>query len=103
MCVYLQSYHIHHLTSTPGSAGAGSLILEFGTLSRLTGDERFENAARKAFYAIWNRRSEIGLIGNTINTFTGVGTHDTFPANIMTDSTGLELDIPPNLGNRCRH
>lgn len=37
------------------SAGAGSLILEMATLSRLSGDPRFEVAARKAFFAIWNR------------------------------------------------
>lgn len=57
---------------SPGTAGAGSLILEFGTLSRLTGDERFEKAAYKAFFALWNRRSDIGLVGNTINIFNGV-------------------------------
>lgn len=56
-----------------GTAGAGSLILEFATLSRLTGDPRFEKAAYKAFFGIWNRRSEIGLVGNTINARTGVG------------------------------
>jgi ER degradation enhancer, mannosidase alpha-like 1 len=55
-----------------GTAGAGSLILEFATLSRLTGDPRFEKAAYKAFFALWNRRSEIGLVGNTINARTGV-------------------------------
>ena len=57
---------------SPGTAGAGSRILEFGTLSRLTGDERFEKAAYKAFFALWNRRSDIGLVGNTINIFNGV-------------------------------
>ncbi|OJT13334.1 ER degradation-enhancing alpha-mannosidase-like protein 1 [Trametes pubescens] len=57
------------------TAGAGSLILEFGTLSRLTGDDRFEKAAYKAFFALWNRRSDIGLVGNTINIFTGSWTH----------------------------
>ena len=46
-----------------GTAGAGSLILEFGTLSRLTGDPRFEQAAYKAFFALWNRKSDIGLVG----------------------------------------
>ncbi|KAJ7276287.1 alpha mannosidase-like protein [Mycena haematopus] len=56
------------------SAGAGSLLLEFGTLSRLTGDDRFEKAAYKAFFAIWNRRSDIGLVGNTINIRTGAWT-----------------------------
>ena len=55
-----------------GTAGAGSLILEFGTLSRLTGDDRFEKAAYKAFFALWNRRSDIGLVGNTVNIFNGV-------------------------------
>ncbi|KAI0049615.1 glycoside hydrolase family 47 protein [Auriscalpium vulgare] len=53
------------------TAGAGSLILEFATLSRLTGDSRFEKAAHKAFFALWNRRSDIGLVGNTINVWTG--------------------------------
>ena len=55
-----------------GTAGAGSLILEFGTLSRLTGDDRFEKAAYKAFFAIWNSRSDLGLVGNSVNIFTGV-------------------------------
>lgn len=54
-----------------GTAGAGSLILEFATLSRLTGDPSFEKAAKKAFFAIWNRKSDIGLVGNTINIRTG--------------------------------
>jgi mannosidase alpha-like ER degradation enhancer 1 len=31
------------------TAGAGTLILEFGTLSRLTGNPVFENAARKVY------------------------------------------------------
>ncbi|THH12390.1 hypothetical protein EW145_g47 [Phellinidium pouzarii] len=53
------------------TAGAGSLILEFGTLSRLTGDDRFEEVAYKAFFALWNRKSDIGLVGNTINAWTG--------------------------------
>ncbi|CCM05644.1 uncharacterized protein FIBRA_07874 [Fibroporia radiculosa] len=57
------------------AAGAGSLILEFGTLSRLTGDARFEKAAYKAFFALWNRKSDIGLVGNTINSWTGSWLH----------------------------
>jgi hypothetical protein len=54
------------------NSSSGSLILEFATLSRLTGDDRFEKAAYKAFFALWNRKSEIGLVGNTINVRTGV-------------------------------
>ncbi|KAF8627175.1 hypothetical protein AX15_004493 [Amanita polypyramis BW_CC] len=53
------------------TAGAGSLMLEFATLSRLTRDNRFEKAAHKSFFGLWNRKSTIGLVGNTINTWTG--------------------------------
>ncbi|KAF2841039.1 glycoside hydrolase family 47 protein [Patellaria atrata CBS 101060] len=53
------------------SAGAGSLILEFATLSRLTGDPQFENVAKRAFWAIWERRSMHGLIGADIDSETG--------------------------------
>ncbi|KAJ4296991.1 hypothetical protein N0V88_003907 [Collariella sp. IMI 366227] len=45
------------------SAGAGSLVLEFTVLSRLTGDPRFEQLAKRAFWAVWHRKSQIGLIG----------------------------------------
>jgi hypothetical protein len=45
------------------SAGAGSLVLEFTVLSRLTGDARFEQLAKRAFWAVWYRKSQIGLIG----------------------------------------
>ena len=63
------------------SAGAGSLVLEFTVLSRLTGDPRFEDVAKRAFWAIWNRRSDIGLVGSGIDSekgqwvgsWTGVG------------------------------
>ena len=47
-------------------------MLEFGTLSRLTGDDRFEKAARKAFFALWDSKTGIGLVGNTIDITSGV-------------------------------
>lgn len=53
------------------TAGAGSLLLEFATLSRLVGDPVYENVAKVAFYALWNRRSPINLLGNTIDVHTG--------------------------------
>ena len=53
------------------SAGAGTLLLEFITLSRLTGDPRFEELAKKAFWAIWERRGSTGLIGSGIDAETG--------------------------------
>ncbi|PLW45188.1 hypothetical protein PCANC_11314 [Puccinia coronata f. sp. avenae] len=54
------------------TAGAGSLLLEFATLSRLVGDPIYENVAKKAFYALWDRRSSINLLGNTIDIQTGL-------------------------------
>jgi hypothetical protein len=59
------------------SAGAGSLVLEFSTLSRLTGDPRFEDAAKRAFWAVWKHRSTIGLIGSGIDAETGNWVHST--------------------------
>lgn len=53
------------------SAGAGSLVLEFTTLSRLTGDAKYEKMAMAAFFAVWKRRSSIGLIGAGIDSETG--------------------------------
>ena len=63
------------------SAGAGSLVLEFTTLSRLTGDPRFEQLAKRAFWSVWERKSSIGLVGSGIdaetgnwaNSYTGIG------------------------------
>lgn len=53
------------------TSGAGSLVLEFGLLSRLTGDNRFEAAAKRAFFAIWARRSDLDLVAMAIDSKTG--------------------------------
>ncbi|KAM9799998.1 ER degradation-enhancing alpha-mannosidase-like protein 1 [Syngnathus typhle] len=54
------------------TAGAGSLLVEFGILSRLTGDSTFEFVARRAVRALWElRNSETGLLGNIVNIQTG--------------------------------
>eukprot|EP00158_Paraphelidium_tribonemae_P006407 Partr_v1_DN27807_c2_g1_i2_m23255 putative ER degradation enhancer, mannosidase alpha-like len=58
-------------TTTTCSAGAGTLLLEFGVLSRLTGDDRFEVAARRALDALWSFRSAIHLVGNVIDIQSG--------------------------------
>ena len=60
----------HELTETC-SAGAGSLVLEFTTLSRLTGDPIFEQLAKRAFWSVWERKSSIGLVGSGIDAETG--------------------------------
>ncbi|POS87080.1 hypothetical protein EPUL_002923, partial [Erysiphe pulchra] len=53
------------------TAGAGSLVLEFTVLSRLTNDSRFEQLAKRAFWAIWEKRSSIGLLGAGIDAQNG--------------------------------
>jgi hypothetical protein len=70
-----------------GVAGAGSLIVEFATLSRLTDDDRFERAAFKSFFALWNRRSDIGLVGNSIDILSGVSLF-TSSSHHLPDSIG---------------
>ena len=57
------------------SAGAGSLVLELTTLSRLTGDGRFEQVAKRAFWSVWERKSSIGLVGSGIDAETGLWTN----------------------------
>ena len=57
------------------SAGAGTLLLEFVVLSRLTGDYIFEEIAKRAFWSIWERRTNTGLIGSEIDAETGLWTN----------------------------
>src|SRR2546421_6815684 len=52
-------------------AEAGTLLIEFGTLSKLTGKPIFYNKAKRALVEIYKRRSPIGLIGTRINVETG--------------------------------
>jgi mannosidase alpha-like ER degradation enhancer 2 len=52
-------------------AEAGTLLIEFGTLSKLTHKRVFYDKAKRALVAIYNRRSSIGLVGTWINVETG--------------------------------
>src|SRR2546421_3166892 len=52
-------------------AEAGTLLIEFGTLSRLTHRPVFFEKAKRALVEIYNRRSPIGLVGTWINVETG--------------------------------
>ncbi len=52
-------------------AEIGTLTIELGTLSRLTGDGRYYDAAKRAATALFARRSSIGLVGSTINVESG--------------------------------
>jgi mannosidase alpha-like ER degradation enhancer 2 len=53
------------------TAGGGTFLLEFGVLSRLTGDARFELVARRAVLALLALRSARGLVGNHVNITSG--------------------------------
>lgn len=94
------------------SAGAGSLVLEFSALSHLTGNGTFERLARKAFDAVWSKRSVVGLIGAGIDAesgqwvapYTGIGAGvDSFfeyamKSHILT--SGFTSSFAPNTSGR---
>ena len=52
-------------------AEIGTLLLEFGTLSKLTQKPVFYDKAKKALTALYARRSPIGLVGEEIDVETG--------------------------------
>ena len=56
-------------------AETGTLIIEFGTLSKLTGKPIFYEKAKKALVETYTRRSPIGLVGTNINVETGKWTN----------------------------
>ena len=49
----------------------GNLIIEFGTLSKLSGKPIYFDKAKRALIELYNRRSPIGLVGSSINVRTG--------------------------------
>jgi len=56
-------------------AETGTLLIEFGTLSKLTGKPIFFDKAKRALVETYNRRSLIGLIGTRFNVETGKWTN----------------------------
>ncbi|RWR77120.1 alpha-mannosidase I MNS5-like protein [Cinnamomum micranthum f. kanehirae] len=58
-------------TTETSTSGCGSLILEMGALSRLTGDPRFEAASLRALRKLWSMRSSLDLLGTTLDVVTG--------------------------------
>lgn len=58
-------------TSVTCTACVGTFIVEFGALSRLTGDPIYEEVAMNALVALFQHRSSIGLFGNHIDVQTG--------------------------------
>lgn len=54
------------------TACAGTIILEFAALSRLTGDPIFEEKARQAMDCLWSQRHRgSDLVGTVLNVHSG--------------------------------
>jgi len=51
-------------TTITCTAGVGTFIVEFGSLTKLTGDPVFMNVAVRALDALWQTRSSLGLVCN---------------------------------------
>jgi ER degradation enhancer, mannosidase alpha-like 2 len=62
-------------------AEIGSLLIEYGTLAKLTGKQEYYDKAKRAVVELYNRQSAIGLVGSGINVETGKWTDTT--AGIM--------------------
>jgi mannosidase alpha-like ER degradation enhancer 2 len=67
--VNLKTGAVRGTVSNP--AEIGTLLMEFGTLSRITGDGRYEETAKKALRALYRLRSPIGLVGESIDVVSG--------------------------------
>lgn len=67
--VNLRTGQVRDPISNP--AETGTLLLEFGTLSKLTGKPIFYDKAKRALVETYKRRSTIGLVGSSINVETG--------------------------------
>jgi mannosidase alpha-like ER degradation enhancer 2 len=67
--VNLRTGKVKGVESNP--AETGTLLLEFGTLSKLTGKRIYYDKAKRALTETYNRRSKFGLVGDAINIETG--------------------------------
>lgn len=67
--VNLKTGAVRGTVSNP--AEIGTLLLEFGTLSKLTGNPIYFQKAKRAQVELYSRRSRIGLVGSGINVKTG--------------------------------
>ena len=57
--------------SLSNPAEIGTYLLEFGKLTAYTHDSTYYRTAKKAAFGIFSRRSDIDLVGTTINVITG--------------------------------
>jgi mannosidase alpha-like ER degradation enhancer 2 len=67
-------------------AETGTLLIEFGTLAKLTNKPVFYEKAKRALVETYNRRSPIGLVGTNINVETGKWTNTASHVSAEIDS-----------------
>src|SRR5437016_7266715 len=72
--VYVNLHTGHARDPATNPAETGTLLLEFGTLSKLTGKPIFYEKAKRALVETYKRRSPLGLVGQNINAETGAWT-----------------------------
>lgn len=70
--VHLQTGMVRDAVNNP--AEIGTSLLEFGTLSKLTGNPIYYEKSKRALVELFKRRSKIGLVGTWINVETGAWT-----------------------------
>ena len=63
-----------HRGAESNPAEIGTLLLEFGTLAKLTGRDEFYDKAKRALVAVYERRAATGLVGERIDVETGAWT-----------------------------
>ena len=73
--VYVNLHTGHARDPVTNPAETGTLLLEFGTLSKLTGKPIFYEKAKRALVETYKRRSPLGLVGQNINAETGAWTN----------------------------
>jgi Glycosyl hydrolase family 47 len=72
--------------SVSNPAEIGTLILEFGTLGKLTDRPEFYDAAKRGVTELYRRRSPLGLVGSAIDVQTGAWVDSTSQVGAGIDS-----------------
>ncbi len=67
--IHLQTGKLRDSINNP--AEIGTLMMEFGKLSKLTKDPQYYNAAKKAIMYVYKKRSKLDLVGEQINVLKG--------------------------------
>lgn len=73
-------------TVIASTAAAGGLLIEMGTLSAMSGDKKYYEAAFGALEALHNRSAWTGLVGNHVDIYTGVWTASESGIGALIDS-----------------